>query len=245
MSTPETEPTVEAAVEAPPATNDETPTTEATAEEAVAKEGEEEEEEVPSRQEMYRRAMEGDDDGEPMFVMMDQMTTALIVLSNQMLFKPEEDVIHLIVIDKKDLATCLEEHVSLDMPVADGSLEQIHLVIRAADVDRMFDETAFRKWNHLMQPGGLLTVHIVSDGSQVADSHIATMQMSLMEAELKLTSQVAQEDGDGSKVVEGRKAGGDDDNVIAEGDEDSDDDEENKDEDHKTKTTTNEEAASS
>ena len=120
---------------------------------------EEEDQEQPSRQEMYRRAMEApDDDGEPLYVMMSQPTTALIVLSNQMLFKPDGDIIHVIVTAKENLAKCLEEpSVSslLEVPVADGSLENIHLVVRAIDVDRLFDETAFMKWTHLMQPGGI------------------------------------------------------------------------------------------
>ena len=201
MSTPPEE----AAAAAPK--EEETPhETETTTEEAAAPPSSAE----PTRQELLHEALYGNGvDDEPLFVMMSQPTTALIVLSNQMLFKPDEDIIHLIVTAKEDLATCLEEHVSLEMPVADGSLETIHLVVRAADVDRLFDETAFAKWTHLMQPGAELTVHVVSDGSQVADSDVEFIAMALLTAELRLTSPIGGVDGpDGSKLLTGRKLGG-------------------------------------
>lgn len=203
---------------------------------------EEGEEEEPSRQEMYRRAMEADAD-EPLFVMMSQPTTALVVLSKQMLFKPDEDIIHVMVQTKEDLAKCLEEEGSLDIPVADGSLETIHLVVRAVDVDRMFDETAFTHWNRLMQPGGNLDVHIVSDGAQVADDDVAMITMALLQAEFKLTSSLAVVEGaDGDRLVSGLKAGGND-GVIEEEDEDGSDEEDDKEKcDNNAKT---EESASS
>lgn len=200
------------------------------------------EEEQPSRQELYRRAMEADAD-EPLFVMMSQPTTALVVLSKQMLFKPDEDIIHVMVQTKEDLAKCLEEEGPLDIPVADGSLETIHLVVRAVDVDRMFDETAFTHWNRLMQPGGNLDVHIVSDGAQVADDDVAMITTALLQAEFKLTSSLAIVEGaDGDRLVSGRKAGGND-GVIEEEDEHGSDEEDDKEKgDNNAKT---EESASS
>ena len=209
---------------------------------AVANPTTEDEEEQPSRQEMYRRAMEADD-GEPLFVMMSQPTTALVVLSNRMLFKPDEDIIHVIVTAKEDLAKCLEEEGSLDIPVADGSLETIHLVVRASDVERLFDETAFAQWNRLMQPGGTLDVHIVSDGAQVADDDVAMITMALLKAELKLMSSLAVVEGaDGDRLLSGRKAGGND-GIIEEEDEDGTDKEDEKEKaDNNAKT---EESASS
>ena len=139
--------------------------------------------------------------------------TALIVLSHSIIFKPDANVLHIVVQDQEDLASCLTL-------VEESALNALHLVVRAMDVGSMFDPNAFKEWAPKLMAGAELSIHIVADGAQVADDDVDMMRMSLVMAELRLEGQ--EEQPDGSKIVVGRKPLG----VVAEDDEGSDDDEE-------------------
>lgn len=128
-------------------------------------------------------------------------TTALITLSQNLLFKPEGNVLHMTILVKSALASCLDNHVKPE------SLESIHLVMRSLDVSTMFDEQAIVAWAPYLQPGGEIAVHFVStDGAQVSDEDVGTVRMSFVMAELRAGP--LGEAPDGSKHLSGTKAGG-------------------------------------
>jgi len=130
---------------------------------------------------------------------MSQPNTALIVLGDAMFFNPETtEVLAVTITAKENLATSLQQAET-------ASLETLHLVVKSADITRLYDSDAIASLVPALQPNAEVTVHVLNPGGQPEEDVIATVRTSLVLGGLRL--EVEQAGPDGSWIITARRPG--------------------------------------
>jgi hypothetical protein len=128
------------------------------------------------------------------------VATAVIVLGDAMFFRPtgEEDdgIVSATVTEKEQLSTCLAH-------VAVGTLHTVHVIVKAASLDGLYDPEAMRAHiAPLLRPNGIVVFHALEHAAD--EEHVEAIALSLVLAGLRIE---LVEDGaaGGAKIVTARK----------------------------------------
>lgn len=104
--------------------------------------------------------------------------TAVILIGNDIFFKPASDAISATITSREELSTCLDSK-----NVEPASIESFHLIMRSQSVDTLFDPDAIQSLVPLFSPDAQVCVHIMSSPGE---EHIETVKMALVLANLRI-----------------------------------------------------------
>ena len=114
-----------------------------------------------------------------------------------MFFKPEsDDTLAVTVFTREAFSTSLES-------AEPGSLDSIHIVIKAGDIEELYDADAVASFGPLLRPEGEVTVHALSTGGMPSDGDLETIKMSCVLAGLRVETEAECEDG--SRILTAKK----------------------------------------
>lgn len=137
-----------------------------------------------------------------------QPTTAIVVLGEAMFFKPQARVISVTLFQREQFKE------ALDKMAGPESLEIMHVVVKAKEIEKLYDPGAIPEFFPCLKPGCEFNVHIVvGEAEQAGDDDVGEIKTSLVLSGLRLRSdQIA---GDGSRIVTAVKPGGAEDEEVS------------------------------
>mmetsp|Transcript_10111 Transcript_10111/g.18948 ORF Transcript_10111/g.18948 Transcript_10111/m.18948 type:complete len:163 (+) Transcript_10111:60-548(+) len=149
-----------------------------------------------------------------------QPTTAIVVLGEAMIFKPQAHVISITLLYREQFREALEHMAEPD------SLEIMHIVVKSNDLNDLYDPDAIIEFVPCLKDGAEMIVHVlVGENQTSSDEDGEVVRMSLVGAGLRLQSEVMGEDG--SRMLTATKPGGLDDVEEGEEEEEEGDDDRN------------------
>ncbi len=122
----------------------------------------------------------------------EEPNTAVVLIGNDIFFKPGSNAISATTTKREDLSTCLESKAE------PSSLDSFHLIMKASSVATLFDPDALSSFLPLLRPNAEFVVHIMENPGE---EDVDTVKMALVLANLRVESQQA---GEGALIISSR-----------------------------------------
>eukprot|EP00551_Chaetoceros_affinis_P007581 CAMPEP_0203662970 /NCGR_PEP_ID=MMETSP0090-20130426/750_1 /ASSEMBLY_ACC=CAM_ASM_001088 /TAXON_ID=426623 /ORGANISM="Chaetoceros affinis, Strain CCMP159" /LENGTH=128 /DNA_ID=CAMNT_0050525827 /DNA_START=55 /DNA_END=441 /DNA_ORIENTATION=- len=119
----------------------------------------------------------------------EEPNTAVVLIGNDIFFKPGSNAISATITKREDLSTCLESKAE------PSSLDSFHLIMKASSVPTLFDPDALSSFVPLLRPSAEVIVHIMDNPGE---EDIDTVKVALVLANLRVESQ---QTGEGAYIV--------------------------------------------
>ncbi len=120
-------------------------------------------------------------------------TTVVILIGNDIFFRPSVDSMSVHVTQREDLNNCLESQKA-------SSIGALHLVMKEGSVETLFDPDAIQSFAPLLCSDADICVHIMDNPG---DERIEKVKMALVLASLKIVTQ--EDGGNGTQIVVAKK----------------------------------------